>query len=31
MDSQTYTSGDPWTDMDSAYYAAMAQRLRSAV
>lgn len=30
MDSQTYTSGDPWTDMDSAYYAAMAQRLRSA-
>ena len=29
MDSQTYTSGDPWTDMDSAYYASMAQRLRA--
>ena len=28
--ANAYTSGDPWTDMDSAYYAAMAQRLRSA-
>lgn len=29
VSSQTYTSGDPWTDMDSAYYASVAEQLRS--